>query len=85
MSKYFEFKFLDEKHILPQIHELHIIVNNLKAVKIELPKPGAIIAKLPPTWKGYKKRVLHKNEDYSFVRDTKTSSYRRRIMFKRQV
>ncbi|KAL5575402.1 hypothetical protein UlMin_017101 [Ulmus minor] len=54
ISKYFDFKFLDDKPLLPQIYELQIIVNKLKAVKIELPEPfqvGAIIAKLPSTWK----------------------------------
>ncbi|KAK0586621.1 hypothetical protein LWI29_009815 [Acer saccharum] len=43
-------------------------VNNLRAVKIELSESfqvGAIIAKLPPSWKGYRKRILHKSEDYS--------------------
>ncbi|KAL5556909.1 hypothetical protein UlMin_039145 [Ulmus minor] len=68
ISKYFDFKFLNDKPPLPQIHELQIIVNKLKAVKIELPEPfqvGVIITKLPPTWKGYRKRILHKSEDYS--------------------
>ncbi|KAK0607388.1 hypothetical protein LWI29_014193 [Acer saccharum] len=68
ISKYFDFKFFDEKCLLPQIHERKIIVNNLRAVKIELPEPfqvGAIIAKLPPSWKGYQKRILHKSKDYS--------------------
>ncbi|KAI9154161.1 hypothetical protein LWI28_021833 [Acer negundo] len=38
-----------------------------KAVKIEIPEPfqvSAIIFKLPPSWKGYRKRILHKSEDY---------------------
>ena len=37
-------------------------------LKIELPEAfqvGAIVAKLPQTWKSYRKRILHKNEDYS--------------------
>ncbi|KAL5572046.1 hypothetical protein UlMin_021643 [Ulmus minor] len=68
ISKYFDFKFLDNKPLLPQIHELQIIVNKLKAIKIELPETFqvcAIISKLPPTWKGYRKRILHKSKDYS--------------------
>ncbi|KAK0570737.1 hypothetical protein LWI29_005647 [Acer saccharum] len=68
ISKYFDLKFFDEKPLLSQIHELQIIVNNLRAVKIELPEPfqvGAIIAKLPPSWIGYRKRIFHKSEDYS--------------------
>ena len=68
ISQYFDFKFFGDKPILPQIHELQIIVNKLKVLKIELPEAfqvGAIVAKLPPTWKSYRKRILHKNEDYS--------------------
>ncbi|KAL5582208.1 hypothetical protein UlMin_014650 [Ulmus minor] len=68
ISKYFDFKFLDDKPLLLQIHELQIIVNKLKAVKTELYEPfqvGAIIAKLPPTWKGYRKRVLRRSKDCS--------------------
>ena len=45
-----------------------MIVNKLKAVKIELPESfqvGAIIAKLPSTWKGYRKKILHNSEDFS--------------------
>ncbi|RVW16046.1 Retrovirus-related Pol polyprotein from transposon TNT 1-94 [Vitis vinifera] len=40
----------------------------LKVLKIELPEAfqvGAIVAKLPSSWKGYRKRILHKSEDYS--------------------
>ncbi|RVW72567.1 hypothetical protein CK203_060077 [Vitis vinifera] len=40
----------------------------LKVLKIELPEAfqvGAIMAKLPSSWKGYRKRILHKSEDYS--------------------
>lgn len=41
---------LDNIPLLPQVHELQIIINKLKAVKIELLESfqvGAIIAKLP--------------------------------------
>eukprot|EP00261_Vitis_vinifera_P035297 XP_019076540.1 PREDICTED: uncharacterized protein LOC109122885 [Vitis vinifera] len=68
ISQYIDFKFFDEKPLLPQIHELQVIVNKLKVLKIELPKAfqvGAIVAKLPSSWKGYRKRILHKSEDYS--------------------
>ncbi|KAL5559455.1 hypothetical protein UlMin_035666 [Ulmus minor] len=65
---YFDFKFFDDKPLLPQIHELQIIVNKLKAVKIELSElfqVSAIIEKLPQIWKGYRKKVIHRSEDYS--------------------
>lgn len=52
ISKYFDFKFINNKPVLPQVHELQVVVNKLRVVKIDLPKPfqvGAIIAKLPPS------------------------------------
>ena len=68
ISKYFYFKMLDGKPILPQVHELQVIVNKLRAAKIELPEQfqvGAIITKLPSSWKGYWKKLLHNSEDFS--------------------
>ena len=43
-------------------------MNKIKAVKIDIPETfqaGAIIAKLPPSWKCYKKKLLHTYEDFS--------------------
>ena len=68
ISQYINFKIFDDKSLLPQIHELQVIVNKLKVLKIELPKAfqiDAIVAKLPQSWKDYQKRILHKSEDYS--------------------
>ena len=68
ISKYFDFKIVDAKPILPQVHELQVIVNQLRAEKIDLPEPfqvGAIIAKLPPTWRGYRKKILHDSKEFS--------------------
>ncbi|RVW72568.1 hypothetical protein CK203_060076 [Vitis vinifera] len=68
ISQYIDFKFFYEKPLLPQIHESQVIVNKLKVLKIKLPEAfqvGAIVAKLPSSWKGYRKRILHKSEDYS--------------------
>ncbi|XP_057452128.1 uncharacterized protein LOC130743934 [Lotus japonicus] len=68
ISKYFDFKMLDSKPILQQVHELQVLVNKIKAVKIDIPKAfqvGAIIAKLPPSWNGYRKKLLHNSEDFS--------------------
>ena len=53
---------------MSQVHELQIIVNKPKVVKIELHETfqvGAIIAKLPDSWKGYKKKILHNFEYFS--------------------
>ena len=37
-------------------------------MKIEISEPfqvGAIIAKLPPSWKGYVKKIMHNSKDFS--------------------
>ena len=62
ISKYFDYKFHDDMPILAQVHKLQVIVNQLRIVEIELPESfqvGAIIAKLPSSWKGYRKKILH--------------------------
>ena len=60
--------FFYDKPILPQVHELQVIVNKLSVVKIKILESfqvGAIIAKLPSTWKGYRKKILHSSKDFS--------------------
>ncbi|XP_058752781.1 uncharacterized protein LOC131625959 [Vicia villosa] len=76
--KALEFKFKaeeeDGKPILPQVHELQVLVNKIKAVKIDIPETfqvGAIIAKLPPSWKGYRKKLLHSSEDFYLEKNQK--------------
>lgn len=68
VSKYFDYKMIDNKPILEQVHELQVIVNKLRVLKIVLPETfqvGAIIAKLPPSWKDFAKKLMHKSEDFS--------------------
>ena len=67
ISQYIDFNFFYEKSLLTQIHELQVIVNKLKVLKIsEAFQVGVVVTKLPPSWKGYWKMTLHKSEDYSF-------------------
>ncbi|XP_023749432.1 uncharacterized protein LOC111897715 [Lactuca sativa] len=68
VSKYLEFHMVDDKPIMEQVHELQVMVNKLNALSISLPElfqVGAIITKLPPSWKDFSKRMTHKSEDYS--------------------
>ncbi|XP_022889279.1 uncharacterized protein LOC111404750 [Olea europaea var. sylvestris] len=60
IGNYFDFKMTDSKSVLTQVHELQLIVSNLKNAEIVLPdafQVGAIIAKLPSPWNGYKKKT----------------------------
>jgi hypothetical protein len=66
VSNYFDFKMVDNKPILNQVHEIQIIVQQLNSEGIPIDEKlqvGAIIAKLPPTWKDYRKSLKRKADD----------------------
>ncbi|GAV83905.1 UBN2_2 domain-containing protein [Cephalotus follicularis] len=66
IAKYFDFKMVDTKPMLEQVHELQVLINKIRALKIVLPKRfqvGAIIVKQPPSWTDYEKKFLQKFED----------------------
>ena len=66
IQKYFDFKMLDNVSVLDQMHELQILVyklNDLSIKILELFQVGAIIAKLPPSWNNYRKKLLHMVEE----------------------
>ncbi|KAG6524223.1 hypothetical protein ZIOFF_014116 [Zingiber officinale] len=59
-----ENKYTSEK----QVDELLVLVSRLKDLKIEVSDPlqvAAVIAKLPTTWNGYRKKLLHTSEDFT--------------------
>jgi hypothetical protein len=66
IQKYFDFKMMDNVSVLDQMHELQILVHKLNDLSIkilELFQVGAIIAKLPPSWNNYRKKLLHMVEE----------------------
>ncbi|GKE10101.1 copia-like retrotransposon, partial [Tanacetum coccineum] len=47
---------------------LQVLVNKLKALSVPITEAfqvGAILTKLPPSWKSFSKKMLNKTEDYS--------------------
>jgi len=38
ISKYFDFKFIDTKPLLEQVHKLQVLVNKIRDLKIEIPE-----------------------------------------------
>ena len=59
---------IDNVSVMDQVHELQILVSKLKDVKVEVPESlqvGGIIAKLPLSWNGYMKKLLHTTETFS--------------------
>uniref|UniRef100_A0A2N9EQJ0 CCHC-type domain-containing protein n=1 Tax=Fagus sylvatica TaxID=28930 RepID=A0A2N9EQJ0_FAGSY len=66
IQKYFDFKMMDNVFVLDQMHELQILVHKLNDLSINIPEliqVGAIIAKLPPSWNNYRKKLLHMAEE----------------------
>ncbi|GKB32354.1 retrotransposon protein, putative, ty1-copia subclass [Tanacetum coccineum] len=48
--------------------KLQVLVNKLKALSVPITEAfqvGAILTKLPPSWKSFSKKMLNKTEDYS--------------------
>ena len=67
-TKFFEFKVFDNKSVIEQVDELHVLVSRLKDFKIEVSEQlqvATVIAKLPTTWNDYQKKLLHTSEDFS--------------------
>ncbi|XP_026382291.1 uncharacterized protein LOC113277394 [Papaver somniferum] len=61
-----EIKYKAEQHV--QVQELQVIVNKIRSLKMDIPEAfqvGVIIAKLPPSWNGFRKKLLHDSKDFS--------------------
>jgi hypothetical protein len=68
IMKYFEFAMVDNISVMDQVQELQVLVNKLKDLKVivaENLQVGAIIAKLPPSWNDYRKKLIHTTEDFT--------------------
>jgi hypothetical protein len=68
IMKYFEFAMVDNISVMDQVHELQVLVNKLRDLKVivaENLQVGAIIAKLPPSWNDYRKKLMHTTEDFT--------------------
>ncbi|GJS22237.1 copia-like retrotransposon [Tanacetum coccineum] len=68
VSKYLEFVMFKGKTIMEQVHELQVLANKLKALFVPIMEAfqvGAILTKLPSSWKSFSQKMLNKTEDYS--------------------
>lgn len=60
ITKYIEFSMVDNINILDQAQELQLLGTKLRHLRIIISAPvqcSAIIAKLPPTWLAYLKKL----------------------------
>ncbi|KAK3004378.1 hypothetical protein RJ639_020017 [Escallonia herrerae] len=68
ISEYNDFTMLDGIPILHQVHELQDIAKKICELDGKLPESfqvGMIIAKLPPSWKDYRKKLLHREKKFT--------------------
>ncbi|KAK3002335.1 hypothetical protein RJ639_020782 [Escallonia herrerae] len=68
ISEYNDFTMIDGIPILHQVHELQDIANKICELDGKLPESfqvGMIIAKLPPSWKDYRKKLLHREKKFT--------------------
>ncbi|KAK0599632.1 hypothetical protein LWI29_007129 [Acer saccharum] len=65
-SKFFDYKMVDSRRVVEQFHEIRHILNQFSQHKMNMDESvivSAIIDKLPPSWKDYKRSLKHKKED----------------------
>uniref|UniRef100_A0A2N9GCP6 Uncharacterized protein n=1 Tax=Fagus sylvatica TaxID=28930 RepID=A0A2N9GCP6_FAGSY len=87
IQKYFDFKMMDNVSVLDQVHELQILVHKLNDLSIKIPElfqVGAIIAKLPPSWNNYRKKLLHMAEELTLEQISTHLKLKKRVEFVRQ-
>ncbi|KAK3001422.1 hypothetical protein RJ639_020711 [Escallonia herrerae] len=58
VSNYMDFKMTDDRPVSVQVREFQLIANDICAA-------GAIVTKLPPTWKEYRNKLKYKKKDLS--------------------
>ena len=66
--KYFEYKIIDNKPIMDQVHEIQMLISKLSDLDIKVPdslQVGVVLSKLPPSWNEYIKK-LHSTDNYIF-------------------
>uniref|UniRef100_UPI0005CAD082 uncharacterized protein LOC105351832 n=1 Tax=Fragaria vesca subsp. vesca TaxID=101020 RepID=UPI0005CAD082 len=69
IGKFLNFKMSDAKSVVKQVEELQVIVHELEVEGMGLNPNflvGAIIEKLPPSWKDFKIYLKHLTEDMNF-------------------
>lgn len=68
VDKFMDYKMVDSKSVITQLHELQIIIHELQAEGHEVGESflvEAITGKLPPSWKDYRNYLKHKKKEIS--------------------
>ena len=68
MEQFHDYKMADNRSVVEQAHEIQTMAKELELLKCVLPDKfvaGCIIAKLPPSWRGFGTALKHKRQEYS--------------------
>nr|AAT44242.1 putative ubiquitin carrier protein [Oryza sativa Japonica Group] len=68
MEQFHDYKMVDNRSVVEQAHEIQTMAKELELLKCVLPDKfvaGCIIAKLPPSWRGFGTALKHKRQEYS--------------------
>lgn len=70
VARFLEYKMTDEKPVVEQFVELHLLINEILAEGMHIDESlqvSTVIEKLPPSWNEYKRRLRHKNREITMV------------------
>ena len=59
------FQMTEDGYVSSQIHDYHLLINDLAIEDIKLPKPfvvGYLVETFPKSWKDYKNDMKHKRK-----------------------
>nr|AAU90206.1 putative polyprotein [Oryza sativa Japonica Group] len=68
LVEFHNYKMADNRSVVEQAHEIQTMAKELELLKCVLPDKflaGCIIAKLPPSWRGFGTALKHKRQEYS--------------------
>ena len=68
IEKFRNFQMTEDRYVSSQIHDYHLLINDLAIEVIKLPKPfvvGYLVETLPEFWKDYKNNMKHKMKQMS--------------------
>ena len=67
MESFNDYKMVANKSVVEQAHEIQRLAKELELLKCVIPDEfvaGCIIAKLPPSWRGFATSLKHKRQKY---------------------
>ena len=62
------FQMTEDRDVSSQIHDYHLLINDLAIEDIKLPEPfvaGYLVETFPESWKDYKNNMKHKRKQMS--------------------